>query len=428
MKHSNDITHATPRGDEAVLGGQTVRGAAGATRVAGGPPTGARRTDTRRTATVLATVMIAAAALVLAGCAAAEPESAEAPRRVRWTEVSASPAAEGRTFTGRTRSGSESRVSPRIAGTVLEVYADVGDTVRAGELIAQIDPDPVRLQRDAAATQLSAAQSQLAHARASYERVQQLYEQDLASRSDFDAARTAVETAESQKAGAERRLELAELQLSYTEVRSPFDGRVSARLVDGGENVAAGHPIVMMVSQDRWEVQVSVPDSVVLDIEVGDEVAVRIPAVGEASLGGSVTGVGAGAAQAAGTYPVTIRLEEGGDRLRSGMIAQVSFPRSARVAVPTIRVPGSGVGQDREGRYVYVLADGPEGERDSWNGQEVARLVRREVVTGRLLDDKIEILEGLEDGERVVTLGLNHLSDGMSVRPLEAGAENGGRR
>lgn len=427
MKHSKDIANERPRAVKAPRGVSASR-ARKMPRGAEAHRAAQRRTQAHRAAALLAVLTIAAAALLFAGCTAGEPERAEAPRRVRWTEVNASPSAERRTFTGRTRSGSEARVSPRIAGTVLEVHADVGDTVRAGELIAQIDPEPVRLQRDAAATQLSAARSQLAHARATYERVQQLYEQDLASRSDFDAARTAVETAESQKAGAERRLELAELQLSYTEVRSPFHGRVSARLVDGGENVAAGHPIVMLVSQDRWEVQVSVPDSVVLDIEVGDEVTVRIPAVGEDPLGGTVTGVGAGAAQAAGTYPVTIRLGEGGERLRSGMIAQVSFPRSTRVAVPTIRLPGSGVGQDREGQYVYVLAENAEGEHAAWNGQEVARLVRREVVTGRLLQDEIEILDGLEDGERVVTLGLNHLSDGMPVRPLEPASDNGGRR
>ena len=393
-------------------------------------------------------LLLVALGLGLSSCGGRE-EAADPPRLVRTYEVRAEQNYESRTFVGRTRAGSESRVSPKLAGTVQQVLVDIGDDVAVNDVIARIDPQPLELQRQAAASRLAGAQAQEVQARAAYSRVSDLYRQELASRSEYDAARAAIDTAAASVEGARRQLELAELQLSYTEVRSPFDGRVSARIVQDGENIAAGHPIVLMSSRDRLEIQLSVPDTVVSEIERGDEVSVHLQALPDRELRAVVSGVGGGAAVGVGTFPVTLQILDEDPRLRAGMIAEVTFTRpangaangaangrpasdgqatdaAAAAAEPGFRVPASAVAEDREGRFVYRLRplNGDEEAAASKNvaangGQKLMRVERSPVEIGRLHSREIEIVDGVQDGDLIVSLGLNHISDEMIVRVME---------
>ena len=387
-----------------------------------------------------AALLLVALGLGLSSCTGQE-EAADPPRLVRTYEVRAEQNYESRTFVGRTRAGSESRVSPKLAGTVQQVLVDIGDAVAVNDVIARIDPQPLELQRQAAASRLAGAQAQEVQARAAYSRVSDLYRQELASRSEYDAARAAIDTAAASVEGARRQLDLAELQLSYTEVRSPFDGRVSARIVQDGENIAAGHPIVLMSSRDRLEIQLSVPDTVVSAIERGDEVSVHLQALPDRQLRAVVSGVGGGAAVGAGTFPVTLQMLDEDPRLRAGMIAEVTFTRpangrpasdgqatdaAAAAAEPGFRVPASAVAEDREGRFVYRLRplNGDEEAAASKNvaangGQKLMRVERSPVEIGRLHSREIEIVDGVQDGDLIVSLGLNHISDEMIVRVME---------
>lgn len=354
-------------------------------------------------------------ALLLAGCDTNNTATTEDRRPVRWSLATEEDQTSHRSFVGRTRSGSEARVSPKIAGTIQEILVDVGDDVQVGDVIARIDPESLQLQRDAAASGLTGARSQANAARSTYNRIRTLYEQELASRQDYDAARATAESAEAAVAGAERQLELAELQLSYTTVSSPFSGRVSARLVNAGENIAAGHPVVLLVSQDRWEVTLSVPDVVVGSISTGDPAEIRVSAFADSPLTGSISGVGGGTSLGVGSYPVTVRIHQNPRWMRAGMIARVEFPRVAQPIDMAVRVPTSAVAEDRDGHYLYVI-DADEGEVT--NGGVTGQLRRTPVTVGRLLQDQIEIAEGIPAGTRVVTLGLNHLTDGMPVLVL----------
>ncbi|POR00960.1 hypothetical protein AU468_08800 [Alkalispirochaeta sphaeroplastigenens] len=363
----------------------------------------------------LLTVFAVPLALALAGCSGNGNDITETPRPVRWQYAADAQETLARSFVGRTRSGSEARVSPKVAGMIQEILVDVGDDVQVGDLIARIDPEPLQLQRDAAATQLAGAQAQASAARATYNRVRNLYQQELASRQDYDAARASAESAEAAVNGAQRQLELADLQLSYARVTSPFSGRVSARVANAGENIAVGHPIVLIVSQDRWEVTLSVPDSVVATIETGNPAEVVVSAQPGEVLTGTVSGVGGGAAAGAGTFPVTVRLHQAPEWMRAGMVSRVQFPRAAQWEGAAVRVPSSAVAQDRDGHFLYVIE--PVDEKDE-HGADLARLKRVSIAIGRLLQDEVEILEGVESGQRVVTLGLNHISDGMLVRIL----------
>jgi RND family efflux transporter MFP subunit len=142
----------------------------------------------------------------------------------------------------------------------------------------------------------------------------------------------------------------------------------------------------------------------IADIAVGQAVDVAFDALRGRQFPARVTEAGVAAVGTATTFPVTVRLDEADLGIRSGMAAEVRFEFGGEDAGERMLVPAVSVGEDRDGRFVFVLEE----------GSGVVR--RRGVSVGELTADGIEILSGLEEGERIVTAGVRRLSDGEEVR------------
>ncbi|NIM52328.1 MAG: efflux RND transporter periplasmic adaptor subunit [Gemmatimonadales bacterium] len=341
-----------------------------------------------------------------AGCAG-EQESAPIIRPVRYVQVFASGGARERTFSGVAQAAVESELSFRVAGTVQRVSVAVGDRVRVGQLIAQLDPEDYRLQQQDAEAALRRAEAQERNANANYERVRGLYETQNASLNELDAARTAYESARAQVRSAQNRNELARLQLSYTRLTAPAAGQIASVDVDVNENVGAGHTVAMLTSGSELEVEVAVPEILIARIREGDQVTVTFDALPGRSIAAQVSEVGVVAGGFATTYPVTVSLEQAVEELRPGMAAEVSFRFAATGAGERILVPPSAVGEDRDGRHVFVVQPLDSG---------LGIALRRPVTVGELTEEGLEVLEGLFDEELVVTAGVSRLRDSLRVR------------
>ncbi len=388
--------------------------------------------------TLLPTALIGFAILA-GGCendTAAENETA---RNVRWDTATTAERDEARSFVGRTRAGTESRVGSRVDGHLLEVLVDVGDTVEAGQPIARIDPDPQEIQRDTAETRKRSAEAQRDYAESTYERVKGLYQQDLASRDDYEQARAALETAEASLDQARGVTDLTELELEYTEVEAPYSGRVARTMMSTGENVAAGLPILTIISEDAWEVHLTVPDRFAEHIQPGDGVDVEIDGdlVDSDAIEGVVAGISGAAEPAAGTVPVRVSLLGDTAALRSGQVAEVTVDPAGEPSgerdgdsgtheddhgvdqqqetSQPLTIPTTAVTEDAGDETVFLLSGTEVGEEQS---------VRRVTVeTGTLRNENIEIISGLRKGDAVVTLGVNRLSDGDRVIPMEQSSQ-----
>ncbi len=374
---------------------------------------------------------LTAAALLLTGCDEEPPGDNNPARNVRWDTARPAEPEQPRSFVGRTRAGTESRVGSRVDGHLLEVLVDVGDTVEAGEPVARIDPDPQEIQRETAETRIRSAEAQRDYAESTYERVRGLYQQDLAGRDDYEQAQAALESAEASLERARRVTELTELELSYTEVEAPYSGRVARTIMSSGENVAAGLPVVTIISEDAWEVHLTVPDRFAGNVNPGDPVDVEIDGetVDSDSIEGVVAGVSGAAQPAAGTVPVRVSLHGDTAALRSGQVAEVTFyptgPGTGNDDTPSmdgdhhasqpLTVPATAVSQEGGQETVYLLSDDEVGEE-----QTVGRVT---VETGTLRNDRIEIRSGLREGDPVVTLGTGRLSDGDRVIPMERSSQ-----
>jgi multidrug efflux system membrane fusion protein len=339
-----------------------------------------------------------------------EPQVEEVIRPVRYEKVYISGGERTRSFSGVAQASQESRLSFKVAGNVRRIAVKVGDKVSVGQLIAELDPKDYELRVEEAEASLSQAQAQLRNAEANYERVRKLYENRNASRNDLDAARAASESAQAQVQSIEKRLELAKSQLSYTRLAAPASGAIATVESEVNENVKSGETVVQLTSSSDIEVQVVVPEVLISQIKEGERVTVTFDALPEQTFAGRVTEVGVASTGYATTFPVTVRLEGADQSVRPGMAAEVLFKfESTQRAGDTRRiiVPSVAVGEDRQGRFVFVV-------EPTDSGLGIAE--RRPVKIGDLTEEGIEVLQGLNDGERVVTAGVSRLSDGQKVR------------
>ncbi|MDH3672005.1 MAG: efflux RND transporter periplasmic adaptor subunit [Gammaproteobacteria bacterium] len=331
-------------------------------------------------------------------------------RPVRVQPVLVTGAERERTFAGTSKAGLESNVSFRVAGTIQRLAAKVGDRVKPGTLIAALDPKDYQVQAQEAEASLERARAEERNARANYARVRELYENENASRNELDQARAAAESAAAAVRSAGKQLEFARLQLTYTRLKASADCTVADTYVEEAENVQAGGRVAMLTCGYRPEVEVGVPEAFITQIEKGSRVAVTFDAIPGKTFTAVVTEVGVAVTGQATTYPVIVRLDKPDPQMRPGMAAEVAFRFGTAGGDDRILVPPFAVGEDRQGRFVFVAApaDPPE------PGIAIAR--RRPVTVGELTTEGLEILEGLNDGDLLINAGVSRIEDGLKVK------------
>lgn len=348
--------------------------------------------------------------LVFVGCSGGDEAAAPIIRPVRYEQVFLMGGNRTRVFTGTARAGTETALSFKVAGTVRQVNVAVGGQVRAGQLIAALDAGDYQLKVDQARAALTQAQAQERNAAATYERAQGLYENNNASRSDLDAARAASESAQAGVRAARSQLQLAQQQVNYTRLTAPTGGAVTQVDVEVNENVSAGRAVVVIASGDRPEVDVAVPELFIARMQEGDAATVTFDALPGQVFDAVISEVGVASTRAT-TFPLSVRLLEEDEAIRPGMAAEVRFQLDTADQRERILVPAVAVGEDREGRFAFVVEPGEA-------GIGIAR--RRPVEVGDLTAEGLEVLEGLTDGEIVVTAGISRIADGQQVRLLAA--------
>ena len=282
----------------------------------------------------------------------------------------------------------------------------VGQRVARGAVLARLDPTDYELRVQEALAGLAQAEAAARNAQADYERVRGLYENNNASRRELDGARASFESSEAQVTAALKRLEQARQQLSYCVLRAPADGIVASASAELNENVQAGQKLFLLTGGEEIEVEVALPELLIADVELGQEVEVAFDALPGRTFAAEVTEAGAASVGTATTFPVTAKLRESHPDIRSGMAAEVGFRFANRDGAGRILVEAVAVGEDGEGRYVFVLEPRGEGR---------GTVHRRAVTVGDLTSEGLEVTSGLEAGEWVVTAGVRRLTDGETV-------------
>jgi membrane fusion protein (multidrug efflux system) len=280
-------------------------------------------------------------------------------------------------------------VLARVAGIIESIVAEEGDRVAEGQILLHIVDDEYRHRTTMARVDLEKQEARLA-------RAQKIFDQGLSSAEDFDAIRT-------DKASAQANLELAELELSYTEVRAPFTGHVVRRLVDQGQTVANGTALFSLADMDRLLARVFIPAKEFRSIRPDQPVQLVVSSTGD-RLTGRIDLVNPLVDPESGTIKVTVEVTDYPPTTRPGDFVEVSIVTDNHT--DSLLVPRIAVVTERGQRSVYVV-DG-----------EIAH--QRAVEVGFEDDDHAEIVSGLEPGELVVIQGQRALRDGQPVSVLDA--------
>ena len=351
---------------------------------------------------------LTAGCLLAPACATEPPPSAEQTvvRPVRYVLARAAGSRRTRTFAGVARARSESALSFRVGGTIAGIDVEVGDRVRAGVPIARIDALDYELPLEEAEAALRQSRALAGNAAADLRRAWALYENDNLSRTDLDASIAAADSAAAQVEAMAKRLEMAQRQVRHTELAVPMDGVIAEVLVAPNENVASGQPVVVLTSHGAPEVEFPVPEGVIGEIREEARVRVHFRAIPDRPFTGFVSEVGVAATGTGTMYTVAVRLEGAVSAVRPGMAADVAIEFDGG-GPGRVVVPAAAVGEDRDGRFVFVAEPAADG---------LALARRRPVTIGALTPDGFEILAGLAPDDRVVSAGVSRISDGDRVR------------
>ena len=346
---------------------------------------------------------VVAAALVVA-CSKPEP-AAEPVRSVKVVTVGVSTFQSGREFSGEVRPRIESRLGFRVPGKIVRRQAEVGQRVKAGDVLAQIDPQDLRLAADAARAQVAAARTNRDLAAADVKRYATLKDQNFISGADLERRQTTLQAAQAQLEQAQAQLSAQSNQARYASLLADASGVVTAIEAEPGQVVTAGSPVVRIAQDGPRDVVISVPEDKVAAIRPGTPVAVRLWS-GGAALDGKVREVGASADPVTRTFTVKVGLDRA-DQPPLGTTASVSPKSLSQAGSPVIKLPTSALRQDGQATAVWVL-------------DKSTMTVRSQPVQIATADgNEAVIASGLEPGTAVVAAGVHVLSPGQKVRLWE---------
>lgn len=367
--------------------------------------------------------------ILLTGCKTKEVIKIEDPLKpVTIVDIETKTYSKDIEMSGNVKPAQLVKIGFKVSGVIEEAYVKEGDDISAGQTLMHINPHDYELGVIAANAKyesldmelrskidsaINQAKANLDFVNIQLERVRRLHEKGAVAKKTVEELEVALvvaenkhqeatdakATSESQLRQAEAGLELAQSQLSDTVLTSPIDGTVVKQVFEAGETIAPGHPALVLGRLDTLEVEVGVPDNLIDLIKIGEEVNIFIYGI-DKQIKGVISSIDTTADLETRTFGVKIDIDNAERHIKPGMIANVTINMDK---VSAITVPIDSVLDNGEGSSVFIY------------DKETSSVIRREIKTGNVFGDRIEITEGLENGETIVVDGQYRLIDGEKV-------------
>ena len=285
-------------------------------------------------------------------------------------------------------------VASEVPGVVENIAFESGDTVKKGDILIRLDA-----AIDEAALRTRRAEAQLAEQE--FKRVSDLLPKRAVSQSQYDEAKANFDAARA-------RVNEAEAQLSKKIIRAPFDGKLGLRLVDQGEYIGTGTPIVEINMLDPIYVDYTLSEKDLPMVQQGYDVVATVAAIPDSDFAGQVSAINTSVNPQTRTVRIRATLGNEENQLRPGMFATVATRQPQDQEVVT--VPRTAISYNTYGDFVFVVEENDDGE---------LVVNRRTVQTGNTRNSRVAVLEGLKEGEQVVAKGLLRLRAGQRVEVQE---------
>lgn len=300
---------------------------------------------------------------------------------------------------GSVRAAQTTPLASQVTGNIVQIRAQEGDRVQRGQVLAIIDDnqpqanvDRATASNSAARQQLVAAESDLALAESTLKRFQTLYERKSVSPQEFDEVRARQQAAlarrdmaQAEQEQAKAALVQARTTLGYTRVLAPFDGIVTEKKIDYGTLASPGMPLFTVEDVRHYRLEASINEGDLTDVHIGHSVPVVIDALGSETLKGKVVQIVPAADPGSRSFLIKIELPADA-RLRSGLFGRAQFVRGER---QSLLVPQAAIVERGQMQGVFLVGQ-----------DKVAAL--HYVTLGKVIQDQVEVLSGLEEGDRVI--------------------------
>ncbi|MDD5390525.1 MAG: efflux RND transporter periplasmic adaptor subunit [Gallionellaceae bacterium] len=344
--------------------------------------------------------LVVALALALAGCSGEDKaKSAETAQHVTQAQVTVLQATEAVTTNatpGNVVALESVQVASRLMGYLRNIAVVEGQSVKKGQRLFTIDPLDIEGAVEQARLGLQQAEDAMRDAKTDFERFENLYKEEVVSRQQYEKMKLNHDIAVSRAAQAKAGLGTARGQMRYATVTAPINGVVTRKLANEGDIAAPGQPVLLLENPARLQVRTSVDEDLYKRIKMGDSVMVEIDGQ-DKPVNAKVARLSPAADPITHTYMVKLDIAAPG--LKSGVFARVLFPTGKRnvLALPQAAV------LDRAGiTGVFVVDD---------KGNAQYRMVR----LGNRFEDLVEVLSGLNPGERVVSGNAQAVNNGDKI-------------
>lgn len=291
---------------------------------------------------------------------------------------------------GTVQAVESSQISARVSGQVTAVPVSAGSRVKKDELLVKISAAEI-------AAQVQQAETQLSQAKRNLEREERLLKSGASTRESVKSLREMMQISEA--AWREARA-----MLNYTSIRAPFDGLVTHKFVEVGDLAAPGKPLLKLENGAQLQALVPVPEALVINLSIGDSLQINIPAA-EVHLNAEIMEIAPTVDPTTRTTQVKLLLPDN-PKLRSGQFARISLPGKE---VKTLLIPARALQRNGQLEQVFVA------------NNEVAHM--RLVRTGTRSADQVEILSGLEPGDKIILTSPFQLRDGQPLQIVEGELE-----
>ncbi len=303
-------------------------------------------------------------------------------------------------------------VAAEVSGQVVSVDVAEHATVEKGQVLVRLDPALPEAAAMRSRATLLRAESLNRLARSELRRQRDLSKRGVTSQADLDRAESEARSTSAQVSEARAALNDAETRLAKTEIRAPFTGVVSSLDLDPGAYLQPGQAVLEIADLSEIEIKVGVSGRDRLGLAVGDRVEVSVQALPGETFEGRIASLGPTADAVTRKYPVPVVIENGDEKLLGGMLGTLRFELGDERR--TLIVPRRAIRIEFDLQYLFVLEA---------SGENRAITRRRRVETRPLpfRPEILEVIQGLEPGERIATTGVRELRDGQLVR-LRAGS------
>jgi multidrug efflux system membrane fusion protein len=346
----------------------------------------------------------------LTACFEEEKQAKETIRPIAWIKVESSDLSQIRRIPGILKASESTTLSFAVGGKVEKVTANVGDSVKKGDILAKLEANSFNLNMQSTKGQLNETQAILAEAENDFKRQLHLEKSGWVSGAASEKAEASLETAKSRVDVAEAQLSLRKKDLEDTFLRAPYNGKITKRSIEPSQQIVANQISFEIEGQQGLEISVMAPETVIGELNKETVYDTTFPALPDANAKAKIIEISSQAGSA-NAYPITLSLINPPASLRAGMSAEIDFTFKGRGRTghkgATVKVPPSAL-LPGEGQNTYVFV------YDETDGT----VKKTKVQTENIINNVVLISKGLKTGDILATAGVVYLQDGQKVKLL----------